>query len=203
MFFATISFLFHDIANGSANFSADNYDETNRLDAAEALRRICRNDSDFQNLTKGNYAGAGTAIFNETGESIIYIRINGSYIHEITFEMQNGTIKTVGPSDSLEDLCREADSLSGSVVSIDSRITGGEFYMITIDTPNKTVASIEKVNELPEWSIDPIIVSEYEPVDKEEAISKLVNRTGYSREELLDPVNPFGNNTSKKEEALS
>jgi hypothetical protein len=169
----------------------------------EVLRRIYENDSDFQNLTKGNYAGAGTAIFNETGESIVYIRINGSYVHEVTFEMQNGTLKTIGPSDSLGDLYREADSLNGLVVSIDSRITGGEFYMITIDTPNETVTSIEKVNELPEWSKDPIIVSEDEPADKEEAISKLVNRTGYSREEILGPVNPFGNNTSKKEESFS
>jgi hypothetical protein len=207
MFFATISFLFHDIANGSDNFSADNCDEINRLDAAETLRRICRNDKDFQNLTKGNYTAPG-AIFNETGESVVCIRINGWYIHEGTSEMQNGTLKTIGPSDSLEDLYREADSLNGSVVSIDSRITGGEFYMITIDTPNKTVTSIEKVNEyeLPEWCRGPIIVSEYEPADntdKEKLISELMERTGYSREELFGPVNPFGNKTNKSEETLS
>jgi hypothetical protein len=169
----------------------------------EVLRRIYENDSDFQNLTKGNYAGAGTAIFNETGESVVYIRINGSYVHEVTFEMQNGTLKTIGPSDSLGDLYREADSLNGSVVSIDSRITGGEFYMITIDTPNETVTSIEKVNELPEWSNDPIIVSEDEPADKEEGISKLLETSEYSREELFGPDNPFGNKTNKIKESLS
>ncbi|HIH93506.1 TPA: hypothetical protein HA338_05530 [Methanosarcina acetivorans] len=145
----------------------DNCDEINRLDIAEALRKIYSNDSDFQNLTKGNYTTPG-AIFNETGESVVCIQINGWYIHEVTFELQNGTIKTIGPSESLEDLYREADSLNGSVVSVDSRITGGEFYMITIDTPNKTVTSIEKVSgydELPEWARGPIIVSEYEPAD--------------------------------------
>lgn len=47
------------------------------------------------------------------------------------------------------------------------------------------------------------VVLEGEPADKEELISELVNRTGYSREELLGPVNPFGNITSKKEESLS
>jgi hypothetical protein len=203
IFFAAISLLFHGIDNGSNTFSADNCDGTNRLDVAESLRRIYENDSYFQNLTKGNYSGAGTAIFNETGESIVYIRINGSYIHKVTFEMKNGTITTIGPSDSLEDLYREADSLNGSVISIDSLITGGELYMITVDTPNETVMSIEKVNELPEWAKDPIITSEYEPTDKEEAISKLMERTGYSREELFGPVNPFGNKTNKSEKSLS
>lgn len=47
------------------------------------------------------------------------------------------------------------------------------------------------------------VISEDEPADKEELISELVNRTGYSREELFGPVNPFGNITSKKEESLS
>ena len=204
-------FLLSLFESGDLSWGTDDIDncgETNRLDASETMRRIYANDSDFQNLTKGNYAGAGTAIFNETGESVVYVRINGSYIHEVTFEMQNGTIKTIGPSDSLEDLYREADSLNGSVVSIDSRITGGEFYMITIDTPNKTVTSIEKVNEyeLPEWCRGPIIVSEYEPTDntdKEKLISELMERTGYSREELFGPVNPFGNKTNKSEETLS
>jgi len=201
-------FLLSLFESGDLSWGTDDIDncgETNRLDASETMRRIYANDSDFQNLTKGNYAGAGTAIFNETGESVVYVRINGSYIHEVTFEMQNGTIKTIGPSDSLEDLYREADSLNGSVVSIDSQITGGELYMITIDTPNETVASIKKVNEseLPEWGRDPIIVSEYEPADKEEAISKLLETSEYSREELFGPDNPFGNNSSKKEESLS
>lgn len=47
------------------------------------------------------------------------------------------------------------------------------------------------------------VVSEDEPADKEELIFELANRTGHSREELLGPVNLFGNNTSKKEESLS
>lgn len=47
------------------------------------------------------------------------------------------------------------------------------------------------------------VISVNEPADKEELISELVNRTGYSREELLGPVNPFGNITNKKEESLS
>lgn len=114
------------------------------------------NDNDFQNLTKGNYSGAGV-IFNETGESVGYIRINGWYIHEVTVEMQNCTLKTIGPADSLEDLYREADSLNGSVISIFSQMIGGEFYMITVDTPNGTVISIEKVDELPEWTTETAI----------------------------------------------
>ncbi len=47
------------------------------------------------------------------------------------------------------------------------------------------------------------VISEDEPADKEELISELVNRTDYSREELLGPVNPFGNKTNKSEESLS
>ncbi len=47
------------------------------------------------------------------------------------------------------------------------------------------------------------MISEDEPADKEELISELVNRTDYSREELLGPVNPFGNKTNKSEESLS
>jgi hypothetical protein len=47
------------------------------------------------------------------------------------------------------------------------------------------------------------LISVDEPTDKEKLISELVNRTGYSREELLGPVNPFGNITNKKEESLS
>lgn len=47
------------------------------------------------------------------------------------------------------------------------------------------------------------VISEDEPAYKEELVSELVNRTGYSREELLGPVNPFGNITIKKEESLS
>jgi len=42
----------------------------NREPGSEILRKIYVNDSDFQNLTKRNYSGAG-AIFNETGESIV------------------------------------------------------------------------------------------------------------------------------------
>jgi len=71
--------------------------------------------------------------------------------------MQNDTLKTIGPDDSLEDLYREADSLNGSVTSTYSQMTGGEFYMITVDTPNGTVKSIEKVAELPEWTTETVI----------------------------------------------
>ncbi len=65
-----------------------------RLNLAETMQRIYENDSDFQNLTKGNHSGIG-AIFNETEESIAYIRINGWYIHEVTVELQNSTLKTL------------------------------------------------------------------------------------------------------------
>ncbi|AKB27201.1 hypothetical protein MSSIT_0482 [Methanosarcina siciliae T4/M] len=141
----------------------DNYGGINR-DVSEILRKIYVNDSDFQNLTKGNYSGAG-AIFNETGESTVYIRINGWYIHKATIELQNGTSKTIGPSASMEELYKEADSLNGSVISTYSQITGGEFYVIIVDTPNETVKSIEKVDELPEWTTVAVIeeVSENEP----------------------------------------
>ena len=74
--------------------------------------------------------------------------------------MKNGKLKTIGPDDSLEDLYREADSLNGSVISVNSQITGGEFYIITIDTPNETVKSIEKVDKLPEWTGTEEVVSE-------------------------------------------
>lgn len=37
-------------------------------------------------------------------------------------------------------------------------MTGGEFYMITVDTPNGTVKSIEKVDELPEWTAEVEVV---------------------------------------------
>lgn len=134
----------------------DNHGGINRRSGWEVLTEIYTNDSDFQNLTKGNYSGAG-AIFNEAGESMGYIRINGSYIHKITVEMQNGTLKTLGPDNSLENLYREADSLNGSVTSTYSQMTGGEFYMITVDTPNGTVISIEKVDELPEWTTETVI----------------------------------------------
>jgi len=129
------------------------------------MHRIYANSSDFQNLTNGNYAASG-AIFNETGESVGYIRCTArSYVYEMTIEMQNGTTKTIGPSGSLEDLYREADSLNGSVIFLDSQITGGELYMVTVDTPNETVKSIEKIDELPEWTTETVIeeVSEDEP----------------------------------------
>lgn len=136
----------------------------NKLSPSDVMQRIYENDSDFQNLTKGNYSGSG-GIFNETGKSIAYIRINGWYIHEVTVELQNGTLKNLGPDVSMGELDREADSLNGSVISIYPQITGGEFYMITIDTPNGTVKSIEKVDELPEWTTETVIeeVSEDEP----------------------------------------
>ncbi|WP_440948893.1 hypothetical protein ACSAZL_18000 [Methanosarcina sp. T3] len=135
----------------------DNYGGIHREPGSEILRKIYVNDSDFQNLTKGKYTYE-VGIFNETGESVAYIRINGWYIHEVTVELQNGTLKTVGPSDSLEDLYMEADSLNGSVISTSSKITGGEFYIITIDTPNGTVRSIEKVNRLPDWTAEAEVV---------------------------------------------
>jgi len=128
----------------------------NRLAPSDVMQRIYENDSGFQNLTKGNYSGIG-AIFNETGESVAYIRINGWYIHEVTVELQNGTLKNLGPDVSMEELYREADSLNGSVISTYSQMTGGEFYMITIDTPNETVKSIEKMDELPEWTTETVI----------------------------------------------
>lgn len=143
---------------------ADDFGGIDRKPASQVLYEIYENDSYFQNLTKGNYSGTG-AIFNETGESVVYIRINGWYIHEVTVELQNGTLKNLGPDVSMEELYREADSLNGSIISIHSQMTGGEFYMITIDTPNGTVKSIEKINELPEWTTETIIeeVSEDEP----------------------------------------
>lgn len=133
---------------------SSNCAEIDRLDPSDTMRKIYENDSDFQNLTEGNYAGvnADGNIFNETGESVSYIQVNGFYIHKVTIEMQNGTLKTIGPNSSLEDLYREADFLNGSVVSVHSQVTGGEIYMVIIDTPNGTVKSIEKVNELPEWT---------------------------------------------------
>lgn len=141
-----------------------NSGEMDRLDPLVTMQRICENDSDFQNLTKGNYSGPG-GIFNETGESVAYIQINGWYIHEVTVELQNGTLKNLGPDVSEEKICKEADSLNGTVISTYSQMTGGEFYMITIDTPNETVKSIEKVDELPEWTTETTIteVSEEEP----------------------------------------
>ena len=142
----------------------DNNGGINRESGSEILRKIYVNDSDFQNLTKGNYSGAG-AIFNETGESIVYIRINGWYIHKAIVELQNGTSKTIGPGASMEELYKEADSLNGSVISTNSQMTGGEFYMMTVDTPNETVKSIEKVDELPAWTTATVIeeVLEDEP----------------------------------------
>ncbi|WP_440956810.1 hypothetical protein ACSAZK_07935 [Methanosarcina sp. Mfa9] len=130
----------------------DNHGGINRTPASEIMNEICLNDSDFRNLTKGNYTYE-VGIFNETGESVRYIRINGWYIHKVTIEMQNGTLKTIETEGSLEDCYKEADSLYGSVKSVDSQITGGEFYMVTIDTPNGTVKSIEKVDKLPEWAL--------------------------------------------------
>ena len=203
IFFATISFLLYAVAHGSDNLPVDNCSEIYRLAPSDTMQRIYENDSDFQNLTKGNYNNEGGGIFNETGESIGYIRIN--YFYEVTIEMQNGTVlKSIETENSLEDLYREADSQNRSIKSIHSQVTGGEFYIVVIDTPNGTVKSIEKVNELPEWTgtIEEV-VSEDEPTDKEEAISKLMERTGYSREELFGPVNPFGNKTNKSEESLS
>ncbi|AKB82555.1 hypothetical protein MSBR3_1977 [Methanosarcina barkeri 3] len=135
----------------------------NRLAPSDVMQRIYENDSAFQNLTKGNYNYEGGGIFNETGESIGYIRIN--YFYEVTIEMQNGTVlKSIETENSLEDLYKEADAQNRSI-SIYPQITGGEFYMITIDTPNETVKSIEKVDELPEWTTETVIeeVSEDEP----------------------------------------
>lgn len=136
---------------------SDDFGGIDRKPASQVLHEIYENDSDFQNLTKGNYSGTG-AIFNETGKSIVYIRINGWYIHEVTVELQNGTLKNLGPDVSEEKLCREADYLNGTVISTYSQMTGGEFYMITIDTPNETVKSIEKVDELPEWTAEAEVV---------------------------------------------
>lgn len=143
---------------------ADDFGGIDRKPASQVLYEIYENDSDFQNLTKGNYSGTGV-IFNETGESVVYIRINGWYIHEVTVELQNGTLKNLGPDVSMEELYREANSLNGSVISTYSQMTGGKFYMITIDTPNETVKSIEKMDELPEWTTETVIedVSEDEP----------------------------------------
>jgi len=135
----------------------DNYGGINREPGSEILRKIYVSDSDFQNLTKGNYTYE-VGIFNETGESVAYIRINGWYIHEVTVELQNGTLKNLGPDVSEEKLCKEADYLNGTVISTYSQMTGGEFYMITIDTPNETVKSIEKVDELPEWTAEAEVV---------------------------------------------
>lgn len=200
IFVATISFLLYAVAHGSDNLPVDNCSEICRLAPSDTMQRIYVNDSNFQNLTKGNYKNEGGGIFNETGESIGYIRIN--YFYEVTIEMQNGTVlKSIETEGSLEDLYREADSRNRSIKSIHSQITGGEFYVITIDTPNETVISIEKVNELPEWT--GTIEEVDESSNKEEAISKLLERTGYSREELFGPVNPFGNKTNKSEESLS
>lgn len=55
-----------------------------RKPASQVLSEIYVNDSDFQNLTKGNYAGvdADGNIFNEIGESRGCVRIN--YVHEVT-----------------------------------------------------------------------------------------------------------------------
>lgn len=201
---ATILFFFHEVDNCSNNPSVNNCGGFDRRPASQVLYEICMNDGEFQNLTKGNYAAvnADGNIFNESGESIAYIRVNGSYIHEVIIEMQNGTLKTIGPDSSLEGLYKEADFLQGSVISIHSQITGGEIYVVAIDTPNGTVKSIEKVSELPEWTGTVEVVSENEPADKEELIFKLVNITGYSREELFGPVNPFGNKSNKREESL-
>ncbi len=65
----------------------------------------------------------------------------------------------------MKELYREADSLNGSVISTYSQMTGREFYIVTIDTPNEILKSIEKVDKLPEWTIETIIkeVSKYEP----------------------------------------
>ncbi len=93
----------------------DNCGEIDRLNPTETMHRIYANSSHFQNLTNENYAISGI-IFNETGKSVGYIRMNDSYVYEMTIEMQNGTTKNIGPSGSLEDFYKEADSLKGPLI---------------------------------------------------------------------------------------
>jgi len=76
--------------------------------------------------------------------------------------------------------------------------SNGQSYRVSIDTPNGTVESVEKVDRFPEWvyqAYESINVTSGAPPDIEEVISKLTERTGYSREELFGSENPF-NTTS-------
>jgi len=76
--------------------------------------------------------------------------------------------------------------------------SGGQSYSVRINTPNGTVESIEKIDRFPEWvyqAYENVKAIPYVP-DNEKFISKLIERTGYSREELFDPENPFNNFTS-------
>ena len=136
-------FFFHAISGFLDDESEDEDIGTDRISGYDMINSIIVNNSCFKNHTCGLYS-LERVLFNESGESVAYVRINGQYIRRATIELENGTIDSFEMKGSLERLYKMADSVNGSVRSVHSRITGGELYVVTIDTPNGTLKSIDK-----------------------------------------------------------
>lgn len=110
------------------------------------------NDSNFQNLTGRTCSYAG-GIFNENGESTAYITTDQEKIYVMTLETANGTVKSF-KLDQEEEIIRIAKDYDSNSYSVNREIISGNSYKVTIDTPNKSVESIEMVDNLPEWIME-------------------------------------------------
>jgi hypothetical protein len=188
---ATISFLFYGVVNRSDNSSVNNCGGINRQSGSQILSEICANDSNLQNLTGGTYSLAG-GICNETGESTAYLITDRKEVYIMTLETANGTVKSF-KLDKEEEIIKIAKEFDSNSYSVKREVIGGDIYKVTIDTPNKTVESIETVNKLPDWIIE---INNAKEVVTGETIGYKIDfhtheRTGYSREKSIDSVNSF------------
>lgn len=91
-----------------------------RLSATDKLTELIRKDGEVQNLTGNVFIFEG-GIFNETGESTIFIKVPFP--------------QTVSPF----------------TPATGNNTAGWEAYRVIIDFPNETVMSIEKVEQFPDW----------------------------------------------------
>lgn len=117
-----------------------------RVSGYDQMTRIMRNDSEVRDLIEGGYIFKG-GVFNETGESVAFIclpplrqAVSGS-----------DTAAREGVDDSR--VVTAVTDTGGETIGWKSTIntTGWENYKVTLDTPNGTVTSVERIEQPPEW----------------------------------------------------
>jgi hypothetical protein len=163
---ATILFFVYEVDNRSDNPSANSCGGINRQSGSEILRKIYVNDSNLQNLTGGEYSFAG-GICNETGESTAYLITDRKEVYIMTLETANGTVKSFKLNQE-EEIIKIAKEFNSNSYSVKREIIEVKIYKVTIDTPNKTVKSIEVVDKLPDWIIE---INNTEEVVSEETVN--------------------------------
>ena len=142
---ATLSVLFLE-SMGCADDDEAAHGGIDRVSGYDRMTRIMRNDSEVRDLVEGGYIFKG-GVFNETGESVAFISLPP--LRQAASDPGSAARESI---ESYRVVTTVTDA-SGETVGWESTIntTGWENYKIILDTPNGTVTSVDRVEQLPEW----------------------------------------------------